>query len=174
MQDSRASTSSTHMLIIRINCLPVRTSQNHNSGSLSYVTRHRPTITRHLKVAGHARTSPTRTFRPEPRLFRVLADPNNDSSTLLPRDTTLYFLDPVERADPAPEPSLLASDAISAMTESSCLPFFGVQARAVVVPRPRCSHCTRCHTPQLFKKSDGFIFLDTKCRNRSNLYSNGR
>lgn len=82
-------------------------------------------------------TSPTRTFRPEPPLFRGLADPNNDSSTLLPRDTTLYFLDPVERADPTPEPSLLASDAVSVMVESVCPPVFGVQARAVVVVRPR-------------------------------------
>lgn len=61
-------------------------------------------------------TSPIITFLPEllVRPLRLL-DPNSDSSTLLPRETTLYFLEPVDLADSAPDASLLASEATSAM-----------------------------------------------------------
>lgn len=61
-----------------------------------------------------------RTFLPE-LFFRPLwlLDPNSDSSTLLPRETTLYFLEPLERAEPAPDASLLASEATSAMTKQA-------------------------------------------------------
>lgn len=69
-------------------------------------------------LAKNPLTSPVITCLPElfRRPFRLL-DPNNNSSTLLPRETTLYFREPLDLADPAPDASLLASEATSDMTE---------------------------------------------------------
>lgn len=68
------------------------------------------------KVAEKSLTSPVTILLPELLLRPLrLLDPNNDSSTLLPRETTLYFREPLDLADPAPDASLLASDATNAM-----------------------------------------------------------
>lgn len=50
--------------------------------------------------------------------FSLLLTPNSDSSTSLPWETALYFLDPLERTDLVPVLSLRASSAVVAMTRA--------------------------------------------------------
>lgn len=76
-----------------------------------------------LGLARKSLTSPVTTFLPELLLRPLrLLDPNRDSSILLPRETTLYFLEPLDLADPAPDASLLASGATNAMMKSTPSP----------------------------------------------------